>query len=190
MQLEQAVSLHVWQNDINTLKLEHSYHLEGLTVRSFDGKKYLTPPKSGFTVTPLKDIGAVEEPPEITKPEPVDATVVGVLFIANTKACITCKGKIQEITPQIGRCTKCNMMQRLERCTKQLYAKLLVSVGQHDHQLHAYLPMIKLITKDDTITDDTHTDEVTTQLLLSDPFQTTWTPSHVINSVSHKTSQD
>ena len=95
--------------------------------------------------------------------------------------------RIQEITPQIGRCTKCNMMQRLERCTKQLYAKLLVSVGQHDHQLHAYLPMIKLITKDDTITDDTHTDEVTTQLLLSDPFQTT---SHVINSVSHKTSQD
>jgi len=81
-------------------------------------------------------------------------------------------------------------MQRLERCTKQLYAKLLVSVGQHDHQLYAYLPMIKLITKDDTITDDTHTDEVTMQLLLSDPFQTTWTPSPVINSVSHKTSQD
>ncbi len=48
--------LTVWQDTINTLNVEESYKLDNLMVCSFDNQKYLTPPKSGSTITPHEDI--------------------------------------------------------------------------------------------------------------------------------------
>lgn len=56
--------LTVWQEDINKLCVGSSYIFDKLTVRSYDGSKYLTPPKSGWAYNTCDDIGTVEDEPE------------------------------------------------------------------------------------------------------------------------------
>ena len=163
-----TVRITLWQDDIGKLDVEQSYHIQNLLVRSYDGSKYLTPPKSGSTITPKDDIGAVEEPEdEEDKNELVDADVIAVPYIAANKICVSCKGKVDSLNEHIGRCTKCSTLQRLDKCSQQLSAKLIVGIQDRSLHLHAFLPMIRRITNDDTITDDTNTDEITTQLLMS-----------------------
>ncbi len=159
-------------------------------VSSFDNKKYLTPPKSGCTITPHKDIGAVDDNPDEDEPNELDnAEVAAVSFIGSYSTCLSCSGKIDVVNNSIGHCGKCNTAQRLDKCPKPLSAKLLITAGDKSKYLHAFLPMIRRITKDETLTDDTDADEVTTQLLMADPFNLTYAPKNIINSVDRAAQQ-
>ncbi len=106
----------LWQDDIGKLEAEKSYHIQNLLVRSYDGSKYLTPPKSGSTITPKDDIGAVEEPEDDDKNELDEAEVIAVSYIAANKCCVSCKGKVDSLDDRIGRCMKCCTTQRLDKC--------------------------------------------------------------------------
>ena len=58
------------------LEQEKCYKMENLFVRSFDGVTYLTPPKTGFKMTEVGNIGMVEEDlPEEDKNEICSAEV-------------------------------------------------------------------------------------------------------------------
>ena len=76
--------------------------------------------------------------------------------------CITCKGKIYPINDKIGVCSRCSMTQRLDKCAQQLSAKLLVAAGEQSRTFVAFIPIIRRITKDETLTDLTSTEEITT----------------------------
>lgn len=53
----------VWQTDIDKLEENESYEFKDLLVNSFNNLRYLSPPKSGFSFTPIDDIGTVEDAP-------------------------------------------------------------------------------------------------------------------------------
>ena len=91
--------LTLWQDNIGKIevdKVDNSCELKDLIVNSYSGTKYLAPPKSGFTITPLDDKGAVEESDdESVKNELTDAEVAAVMHYTSGKVCISCKGKIE-----------------------------------------------------------------------------------------------
>lgn len=101
--------LTVWQDTINSLKVEESYKIEGLIVCSFSNQKYLTPPKPGCCITPQADIGAVEDEPEPVDPNSLAAAeVAAVSYIGTYRTCMSCSGKVEPVNDCIGRCTKCD----------------------------------------------------------------------------------
>lgn len=62
----------------------------------------------------------------------------------------------------LGRCSKCSLMQRSDKCVEQLSAKLIVQEGATTKQLHAFGRILQ---------DIAGTDEVTQEaLLLSEPI--------------------
>lgn len=181
-----TIRLTVWQQDTNQLCIGKSYVFDKVTVRSYDGSKYLTPPKSGWSYKTCDDIGSVEDEPETLRDrnEIGDAIVDGVLHIASNPSCKTCKANVDIISYTIGKCTRCLMSQRLDKCPPKLSAKLLICGGEKSMTLYAYLPMIQRIIKDDTLSDDAvDLDEITAKLLNADKFNLAYTANKVINAV-------
>ena len=67
------------------------------------------------------------------------------------------------------------LQQDKSKCDKQLSAKLVIATPNSNYSLVAFLPMIRKIADDDMITSLTNKQEVTTQILMADPFQATYT---------------
>ncbi len=178
----------LWQDDIEKLEVAKSYHIQNLVVRSYDGSKYLTSPKSGSTIMPKDDMGAVEEPEDHEDKNKLDdADVIAISYITAYKCCMSCKRKVDSLDDRIGRCTKCCTTQHLDKCNLQMSAKLIIGNQDRTHTLHAFLPMIRRITNaDTTTTDGTNTEEVTTQQLMAESFTLTWSANNVINAVCRK----
>ena len=90
----------------------------------------------------------------------------------------------RSINDVIGVCTKCTMSQKLSKCVKQLSAKLVIVTPNTNYTLVAFLPIIKQIANDDTITSTTDKQIITTKILMADPFQLSYTPNKIISNVS------
>ena len=129
--------LTLWQKDIGQMELHKSYLLQDVVIKSYNNTKYLTPPKSGCKIIPHDDIGSVQDEPETENNKMDEAEVCGISYIGCHSSCITCKGKMTPLNDKIGVCSKCKMSQRLDKCGKQLSAKLLVSAGGKFHTLVA-----------------------------------------------------
>ncbi len=71
-----------------------------------------------------------------------------------------------------------NEMYHISKAIKQLSAKLVIATLNSNYSLVAFLPMIRKIADDDTITSLTNKQEVTTQILMADTFQATYTYNH------------
>lgn len=86
--------LTLWQTDINRLEDGKSYECKDLLVNSFNNVNYLSPPKSGFTVTPIDDIGVVEDAPvnEDGSNELKNCTVALVSTVANSAVSVKLAG--------------------------------------------------------------------------------------------------
>ena len=76
MQPEQLVS-------IGSLQVRQCYNMQGLMVSSFNSKKYLTPPKSGCTISLQPDIGDVEDEPDEDTNMLCNVEVVGICITHN-----------------------------------------------------------------------------------------------------------
>lgn len=81
--------LTVWQSDVDSLTVGQSYIFNKVTVRSYDGLKYLSPLKLGWLHDECDDIGDVEETND--KNEVKNAVVAGVSYIGSHPSCISCK---------------------------------------------------------------------------------------------------
>lgn len=114
----------------------------------------------------------------------MNSATVDVLYIGSHPSCKSCKAKIDPVTDKIGKCTRCMMSQRLDKCPCKLSAKLMISAGETSITLHAYLPTIQRIIKDDTLSDDAiDLDDLTAKLLESDNFNLAYTANKVISAV-------
>ena len=137
-----AAELTLWQDSIDTLVVDKCYILQGLHVRSFDQKKYLTPPKAGFTVLPKEDIGDVKEPStgEEDKNKLLsDVRVVGARLNMYS-GCVQCSAKVvaDDEDPEVGQCVKCSLMQCLDVTTEEVCAELVIMGGGVKHTLRAF----------------------------------------------------
>ena len=53
--------LTLWQEKIGSLEVGKCYKMEGFRICSVNNTKYLTPPKSGYEITAVDDIGQIQD---------------------------------------------------------------------------------------------------------------------------------
>ena len=186
-----TIRVTLWQDDVDKLVLDKCYKMEKLIMQSFKGEKYLSPPKqSGSSIIQIDDIGTVEdleEPEEDDENEIQDAEVVGVSHISSNSMCISCSGKVEGTTGMIGQCTKCSTVQRLDRCKKQLCCKVVLrNDNGQSKDLNVFLPMMRKIISNETITDEDEIEEVVTKLLMAEKFTARYSASNTVIAVSRK----
>lgn len=58
-----VIRLYVWEQQVNTLKLNQSYSLQQYMGREFSSQKYLTTPRDGSQIVAIEDIGEVAQKP-------------------------------------------------------------------------------------------------------------------------------
>jgi len=152
--------LMLWEADVRQMAEGKSYRLSNVVARSCQGSNYLSMPKEGASLAELPDIGDVAEDDvgELCTTI-VDAEVAGIISLGLYSACIACRSKVTAITNKLGQCMKCNMLQK---CKKQLSAKLLIwhrSVSQ----------FLTLQAFGTNVSDIAQSKDVTAELLLEAP---------------------
>lgn len=177
--------LTLWQNDVNKLEVGKSYALEQLTIQSYNNNKTLSPPKFGkWTYSECEDIEVStvatmkldDERREIN-----DVTINGILSINSKSSCLGCKANVESLNDKLGKCVKCNMIQRLDKCLPHMCAKLLVTGDVGEQRLVAYTPILSQIICHDVATETE--DDVVMQLLVAESFHLTYTSNYIINSI-------
>ena len=116
----------LWQDDMNKFKLNNSYKLNNVTVRLFDGRKYLSVP-SDSVIEGIANIGEVDNSeimPSI-QAKSFAGEIVGVLSVDIYRSCLNCSSKLAGETKAI-KCTKCGAFMRSDRCPLSATAKLLI----------------------------------------------------------------
>ena len=111
--------------------MEGSYRLKNFVTREYASQKYLSMPRAGAVITPIDNIGDVVQPvsEDITSTEIFNVEIIGVPQLDCYKACLKCKARVEPLTAHLGKCSKlgCAMMQRYDRCSNHLSAKLMVA---------------------------------------------------------------
>lgn len=134
-----SVKLTLWQDKVNTVDLDESYRFTNVVVRSYQNTKYLSMPKEGASIEQISDIGDVAEDDTTSLDVTIEgAKVIGVASLEDQHACLACKSKVNPVDDTIGACTKCDMHQLLDKCTKQLKTKLYIASGDQYFTLHAF----------------------------------------------------
>ena len=178
-----CAKLVLWQSDVDKLNIGESYICSGLTVRTFDGSKFLTPPKSGWTFSSCDDVEVNDihneyDEFEIAKNEEsivTNAYIAGVMNLEVKISCLSCKSSVEPINSNIGKCSRCSMTQIIKNCNRSLSAKLFVNTedGQNSYTCYASLGIIRDITQDDEINEDSTMEEVMMKILQAENFHLT-----------------
>ena len=182
--------LTLWEKDVNSLDLVQSYSLCNFTVREYHSKKYLSMPKEGYEIRKISDIGTVNEDPldesEREVMELHNAQIIGVPQLDSYKSCLTCKARVDPESPPLGRCTKCDMLQRYDMCVEQMSAKILfMKKFPGDPQstikpLHAFGRIVQ------DLAGVPHSEVTREALLTSKPVTVTYNSKQVITSLLRK----
>ena len=53
-------------------------------------------------------------------------TIIAVPLFNTYKSCVSCKARVESTTPPLGRCSRCSILQRVDRCGEQVSAKLML----------------------------------------------------------------
>ena len=109
------------------MEKEKSYKLGGMVVREFNNRKYLSTALENSSIELIDDIDPVfdttdddETSIQIGKiaEQLHDVQVVAVVYLDNHSKCLNCSAKVVAFhnDPEIGKCSKCSKIQRLEAC--------------------------------------------------------------------------
>ena len=119
----------VWEKDMNKLKEDYSYRLINVTIRTFNGSKYLSLSEKSY-IEEITDIGDVvdegatmgEGSIKIVK----KGEIVGVMNIEVHNSCRVCKAKVMAVNDMMGECSKCGMKVKMNKCSKSKVTRFTV----------------------------------------------------------------
>ena len=134
-----------WEDNVDLFVEQNSYSITGVTVRSFKGQKFLSIPKDGFKSESIEDIGAVAQSnPELeTKRTLINVQVCGVKFFDSYNGCYSYKSKVHATSDKLGKCNRCNTIQRLDKCMPQATAKLELRSETEHKILSCFSPVVE-----------------------------------------------
>ena len=183
--------LSVWEGEIGKIQAGKSYELNGMVVREFRGRKFLSTSKDKSDIIAVDDIGEITEETEdddsatnMTHPSYSwirNVLVVGVMNLDKYICCINCNTKLvpDAEEPDLGHCSKCQMIQCLDSGSKGIMAKLMLASGPQKYTLRAFRKVIENIA-------DKPADDISiTVLLKAQPFKMIHVDG-IIQSVSRK----
>lgn len=122
-----TMRLVLWESDTKKLETEKCYAVSGLTVKMYQGSKYLSLSDEG-SVKPTNDMVKVADPLDEDKccnDDGIEGEIVGVLSVDEYKCCFNCRSKVNPISEAIGQCKKCAMKVKLNKCEISVTAHVL-----------------------------------------------------------------
>ncbi len=171
-----------WVNHVGVLKVGDSYKLANVTVRSFNGAKYVSLSENS-SIQPVTDIGEVNEDVDFGEEtfgvRVFDAEVVGVISCDNYNSCASCKAKVVKKSEVMGECTKCGMMVKMSRCKQSAAAKLVLEDNSGKvHKVTAFTDVVEDIVREQV-------GSTTAEKILSAPvMKWTVTRKDIVSSVT------
>ena len=137
----------VWQEQVNMLKEEHSYKLVNVTVRSFNGAKYVSVGEKS-EIQEMGDIGGVVEKDTFDgngKLKMFEGEIVTVMSVEMYSSCRNCNAKV-ESSEGIAVCGKCNSKMKALKCAKKGVARVIVEdTAKQEHKLTIFSEVIDSI---------------------------------------------
>ena len=145
-----VMTVTLWEEKVDSLDLLQCYKLSQFLVRDYNMKKSLSLSRQGSNIESVTDIGEVTEDDKLSDSEVIDciseADIVGVKQLGSFNACVSCKGRVEPLTPPGGRCSRseCGMFQRIDRCSTQVSSLLCIQHGRSKESitLWAYGAMV------------------------------------------------
>lgn len=120
----------LWEENIDALEEQQSYHLKKFVVREYSCQKYLVKGRDGSEMLRIDDIGEVDTTGDVFKEGAVetwtDVSIIAVPQLDRYKVCLVCKARVEPSTPLFGQCSKCGVQQRMDVCGEQISAKMLI----------------------------------------------------------------
>ena len=119
-----GVRIVLWEGDVNRLTEGQCYKLSDMTVKVYDGKKFLSMSPEARVVD-IADIGQVVTPDaeECSGNRVIRGMVIGVQSTEEYCSCILCNAKVEHTSPENGRCSKCLVVWGLSECGARLVVK-------------------------------------------------------------------
>ena len=112
----------LWQQQVDVLREECSYKLLNVTVRSFNGAKYISLGESS-EIQEIENIGDVVVESTFTgfgELKVVKGEIVAVISSETYTSCKNCNAKVLESSRNIVECGKCNTKMKVSKCGKKL----------------------------------------------------------------------
>ena len=143
--------LTLWETDVDRLIEGNTYSFTNLLVRTFQGKKQLSAPKHAAIASDddITDVASAESSDSDSDSSMTlkNAEIIAVPVFSSYTACLTCKAKVEPKSAKVGNCTKCTMPQRLDKCVKQLSAKVIIQAGTQQKTLQVFGPQLAEICR-------------------------------------------
>ena len=145
-----VMTVTLWEERVDSLEPFQCYKLCQFVVREYNMKKSLSLSRQGSSIESVPDIGKVAKDDEVSDSEVIEciseAEIVAVKQLGSFNACLSCKGRVEPLTPPGGRCSRseCGMFQRIDRCNTQVSALLYIQHGKSKEfkSLWAYGAMV------------------------------------------------
>ena len=123
-----------WEKQIELFEEDMSYKFTNVTVRSFNGAKYLSIGEN-CSVEKIEDIGDVidDANPEgdLGRAKVVKAEIVVVIGVTVYKSCRYCNGKVIDRNTAVGVCSKCNTKMKIARCGNHSVANVILEILEY-----------------------------------------------------------
>ena len=142
-----------------------SYRINGIMVREYKNKKFLSTAREGSSITKIDDIGPIievgsdeEDNSDNLRTSKThyweNIRVSGVLQLDSYSGCLKCTAKVLPLPNDVefGQCAKCQMMQCMADVTKELSAQLLLKLPTGQLALRAFGKPLLDIAQSSTVT--------------------------------------
>ena len=140
-----------WESHVDVLKEDSSYKISCVTVRSFNGAKYVSVGEKS-SIELKDDIGDVVGEETIFDGsgdvKVLNAEIVGVISCESYGSCRNCDGKVIQVNEILGKCVKCNAKLKLAKCSSKKVGRIIIedSANRNEHKLTVFDEVLNQIT--------------------------------------------
>lgn len=134
----------MWEDQVGKLEIGNSYKLKGMSIREYNGQKYLSSSFGATLIEPVTDIGHVNAVDDGTgtllSDTLKDAKIVAVPTLEECKKCMHCSHKlvvatqalVDDDSDEFIECSKCQTLQIQRLCESSFAATLMISAPALD----------------------------------------------------------
>lgn len=119
----------VWEDSIGSLECDQSYQISNVTVSQFNGCKYISL-STASEITVIDDLGEVIDDEAVIEStsglKHITGEIIGVVNFTEYPSCLACKSKVDKINDLLGKCTRCALSLKWNRCTMSQAAKFII----------------------------------------------------------------
>ena len=175
----------VWQQQVDMLREEHSYKLLNVTIRSFNGGKYISLGERS-EIQEIEDVGYVVDESvfnETGQLKVFNAEIVAVINSETYISCKNCNAKVLESSGNIAVCGKCSTKMKLSKCGKKSVTRVILEdEKENEHKVTIFSDILHQIVE--YAKPLTNSVDLVEQLLLAPKLSYTINAKETVASVS------